>query len=193
MKQKGLGKKLKIVVAIGMVIVVGAGTGIFYTVHAASTSSTSKMVYKETPVTKGNIIAGVTESGSASIGTVTQDFDLDTTSSSSSSTSSTSSSSTGSSSNSGSTTKSASSTASSGSSTASTSSSTSSTESTSSSSTSVPTLEVESVEAKTGQIAAVGNPILKITADSVADYKDYLQQKVTDATQNACIAGSEED
>ena len=179
-------KKGKVVVAVIMVLVVAAGSGIFYKVKVDGSNSDTSMVYKEVKVAQGNIIAGVTESGSVSIGTVTQDFDLDTTTSSSSSSSSSTSSSTTSSSSSGNTASmvGGQSSANSGTtSTSSTSSSNSSSSSTSSSSSStVPSLEVESVEAKTGQIVAVGDPILKITSDSITEYKTYLQKQVTDAT-----------
>jgi HlyD family secretion protein len=68
------------------------------------------------------------------------------------------------------------------SSTSSTSKTSSTSTSNSSTSTTTATLEVEEVYVKTGQKVNAGDPILKLTDDSVAEYKKDLEEAVTTAT-----------
>ena len=195
-------KKSKIVAVSIFVVAAVAVTGVGASVYKSEAASDTEIVYKETSVEKGNIVVGVTESGSVSIGTVEQAFDLDTSTSSSSGSSSSgsstsSSSSTGSSSTSGASTSAAGSSSGAASqpggstSTGSTATSTATSGSTSSSgssssgsstSTSTASLEVEEVYVTTGQKVSVGDPILKITDDSIAEYKENLEDAVTSAT-----------
>lgn len=82
-KQTKMKKKKFLLTAIAGVAVVGIvlASVVYQSVQGASVET----VYKETIVEKGNLIVGVTESGSVSIGTLTQDieFEQSTTASSS--------------------------------------------------------------------------------------------------------------
>lgn len=108
--------------------------------------------YKETTVERGNLVVGVTESGSVEIGSVTQDVELEESSSSSSSTSGMSM----------------------------TGQSASGSQSTASSSSSA-SLEVEEVYVAAGQKISEGDAVLKISAESIEEYRDELQDAVSDA------------
>ena len=59
------------IVAVGVVV---AGIGV--AMSSNENKATSEIVYKETLVERGNLTVGVTESGSVSIGTLTQEFEL---------------------------------------------------------------------------------------------------------------------
>ena len=67
--------KKKIMIGVCIVGVLAAGaTGVMY---SAATKTNTEIVYKETTVQKGNLTVGVTESGSVTIGTLTQEFELE--------------------------------------------------------------------------------------------------------------------
>jgi HlyD family secretion protein len=188
-------KKKSKVVAVSIIVVAAVAiTGVGAAVYKSKSETKIETVSKETSVGKGNIVVGVTENGSVSIGTLDQKFDLDTssvtttkstTTGTSSSTGSSSGASTGSSQQGGTSSSSSASKTSSTSktSTSSSSSSTSKTSSTSSSSSSsAATLKVEEVYVKTGQKVNAKDPILKLTDDSVAAYKKQLEEAVTSDT-----------
>ena len=83
MKKMKLKSKKLIAVGVCIAVVLAAGSTI---VGAFSeTAADSEVVYKETTVQKGNLTVGVTESGSVSIGTLTQELELGSESASSSS------------------------------------------------------------------------------------------------------------
>ena len=154
-------KKKKVIISLGLAGILAVGGGITVAVQASDTTSESDMVYKETEVAQGNIIVGVTESGSVSIGNVTQDFDLDTTSSTTTSTTSTA--------------------QVSGNTTAGNTTDSSTTTSASSSATTTQTLEVEEVYVTAGTVVNQGDAILKITDDSMNDYRKELEDALSDA------------
>lgn len=145
---------------IGAVAVIGVGA----TVWALQSGSddNAEMVYKEVSVEKGNLTVGVTESGSVTIGTLEQTFELE----SSSSSSSTSSAQSGAVGQSGGT----------------------SAQATSSQSSSSNSLEVEEVYVSVGQTVAQGDPILKLSEDSVADYREALEEAVEDVSASVSSA-----
>ena len=70
------GKKIKAAVA-GICAVAVAGTGISVWAYQNKGSDEAETVYKETTVESGNLTVGVTESGSVTIGTLTQEIDFD--------------------------------------------------------------------------------------------------------------------
>lgn len=143
------------------VVIAGAavGTGVYH-IYA---SEDAEIVYKETRVEKGNLTVGVTESGSVSIGTVTQDLeDLEELSDTSASSGSTSASE-----NTGGMAG--------GMAAASTAGGTAKTSSSSGN------LEVEEVYVTVGQVVTVGDPILKLTEKSVGEYQEKLEKAVKTA------------
>lgn len=119
-----------------------------------------EILYKETEVERGNLTVGVTESGSVTVGTITQDIedleDLEISNSQSST---------------GSRSQTATEAGAAGGfgNTASTGSSAST------------GLEVEEVYLSVGTVANVGDPILKLTAESVAEYKESLEDDCSSA------------
>lgn len=168
------GKKIKAAVA-GICAVAVAGTGISVWAYQNKGSDEAETVYKETTVESGNLAVGVTESGSVTIGTLTQEIDFDETSFSTSSSSS-SSSSAGNAAG-----------AAQGSSTTGTSSASSSSSSASSSSSSA-SLEVEEVYVTVGQNVSEGDPLLKITDESVEEYRQVLEAAVSTASASLTSA-----
>lgn len=147
-------KKKRWVILPVVIIVIGAAVfcGFYF-----SKDKEPEIAYKEAEVKKGNLTVGVTESGSVTVGTITQDIeeleDLETSSSQSSSAS------TGNQAEAGGSAF--------GSGNASSSSSTG--------------LEVEEVYLSVGSEVKVGDPILKLTAESVAEYKETLEDAVSSA------------
>ena len=74
--------KLKSKKKIGIICTVLVLTAIVIVAVVAikgNSTEETELVYKETTVQKGNVVYGVTESGSVTVGTVEQDFDLDIT------------------------------------------------------------------------------------------------------------------
>ncbi len=155
-RQRNRKKKWVILFVIAAV----AGIAVFCTLSGKGNHE-EEVLYKETQVKKGNLTAGVTESGSVTVGTIEQDIealeDLESSSSASSNTSESSNSSggqmaasagsmTGNSSNTG--------------------------------------LEVEEVYVSVGAEVSIGDPILKLTEESVAEYKETLE----DAKNSAELA-----
>lgn len=69
-------KKTRRLIGLGVLLVVMlAAAG--YTLFIKPNQSDTKMVYLESPVTKGNLTVGVTESGSLSYGVTSMKYDLD--------------------------------------------------------------------------------------------------------------------
>lgn len=165
-------KKAKIAVA-GVCAAAVAGTGISVWAYQNKNADKTEVVYKETTVESGNLTVGVTESGSVIIGTITQEIDFDEASSNSSSGSS---SSTGSSSSGGGSTSGGGMGQSSGNS------------STSSSSSSSASLEVEEVYVTVGQQVSEGDPLLKITDESIEEYREVLEAAVSSASASLTSA-----
>ena len=149
-------KKLWLVTGVAAAAVLAAGTVTF--AYQSGSDSEEQTVYKEVTVEKGNLTAGVTESGSVTIGTLDQTLDFSEDSSSASTQ------------NNSSAQNSAGENATSSTSTAS-------------------TLEVETVYVIAGQSVAEGDPILKLTEESVASYKKDLEEAVTEAKTAVSEAG----
>lgn len=157
--------KKKVIFAAGLCAVVGAITiGIYVNAKPEKES----VVTKETKVEYGNLVVGITESGSVTLGTVEQTLDVEfgseSTSTSSESTSKTSNNGMDSQmgmGNMGGT------------------SSTSQSTNTSSSSTSDVTLEVQKVYVSDGQVVEKGTPLVKFTKESVEEVKKQLEDVVT--------------
>lgn len=118
----------------------------------------TEIVYKEVTVEKGNLTVGVTESGSVTIGTLEQELSIESTSSSL--TSNTQSAGQGM-----------------AGATANTSSGSSS-----------EALEVEEVYVSVGQQVAQGDPLMKLSEDSVESYRDSLEEAVTEASASVSEA-----
>lgn len=144
-------KKRNIIIVGGCMAGVLAVTAGVLSLQKSETTETVT-AYKETTVERGNLVVGVTESGSVEIGSVTQDVELEESSSSSSSTSGMSM----------------------------TGQSASGSQSTASSSSSA-SLEVEEVYVAAGQKISEGDAVLKISAESIEEYRDELQDAVSDA------------
>lgn len=137
-------KKKKIVLSgICAGVVLAAGIGI--AVSSGKDSGKEELVYKETTVQRGNLTFGVTESGSVSIGTLTQEFELEEKSSQSYS-------------------------------------SMGGMTGNSSGSSSGISLEVEEVYVAAGQNVEIGDALLKISEESIEDYRDSLEDAVSDAS-----------
>lgn len=149
-------KRLWLVTGVAVAAVLAAGTVTF--AYQSGSDSEEQTVYKEVTVEKGNLTAGVTESGSVTIGTLDQTLDFSEDSSSASTQ------------NNSSAQNSAGENATSSTSTAS-------------------TLEVETVYVTAGQTVAEGDPILKLTEESVASYKKDLEEAVTEAKTAVSEAG----
>ena len=66
-------KKRIIAVAVTAVVAVSAVSVLCY---YRGNEKTAEVVTKETTVERGNIVTGITESGSVSVGTQTQEYDL---------------------------------------------------------------------------------------------------------------------
>ncbi len=75
-------KKLWLVTGVAAAAVLAAGTVTF--AYQSGSDSEEQTVYKEVTVEKGNLTAGVTESGSVTIGTLDQTLDFSEDSSSAS-------------------------------------------------------------------------------------------------------------
>lgn len=124
-------------ICVGAVLAVGLGIAI----SSSKDSKKEELVYKETLVERGNLTFGVTESGSVSIGTLTQEFDIEESSSQSYS----------------------------------------SMGGNAGSSSSV-SLEVEEVYVAAGQNVEKGEALFKISQESISDYRDMLEDAVSDAS-----------
>lgn len=142
---------------IGAAAVLAAG-GSIYAYQSAGTEETDT-VSKETTVERGNLTVGVTESGSITIGSLTQEMDFGE------STASVSSGQTGA--------QSAGNAAGS---------------ITSGSSTSTESLEVEEVYVAVGQKVKTGDAILKLTDESVENCRKELEDAVTEAKSEVSAA-----
>lgn len=139
--------------------------GIGYAGYAGATQKETT-VYKETTVKKGDLTVGVTESGSVEVGTISQDLSDLSDILSGSSTGSTSA---------------AGGTLSAGGTGAAAGSGASSSASSGQSSSQSGTLEVEEVLVSVGQSVQEGDALLKITEDSIAEYRQTLEDDLTDA------------
>lgn len=180
---KRTGKRLGILA----LLVVLTGAGCFAVSRKSSKKETaSSAAYKEEVVRKGSVSTGITESGTIEYGTTEQVFEVaeitEVSSSDTESSGSTSTESTSENSASGNTaaagamgsTAMAGQTGSMGMSGTTSSSGSSSTGETT-------TLEVEEVYAASGQTLAKGDKILKITEDSIEDYRSELEAAVASA------------
>lgn len=145
MKQLKNKKGILAGICIVAILVTGAGVAMY----ANGTSAEGEVVYKETTVVKGNLTVGVTESGSVSIGTLTQEFGLGE-------------------SESGSSTQSY--------------AGMGSMAGNAGNSLSGVSLEVEEVYVAVGQKVEEGEPLLKISAESIAEYRENLKDAVNDAS-----------
>ena len=134
------GKKAAVAGVTAAAVVV---MGISVWAYQGISSQDVETVYKETSVYRGNLTVGVTESGSVTLGTVTQDVDYEESSSSSSSSSQQMGS--------------------------------------SSSSSSDTALEVKEVYVTVGQKVSEGDAVLKLTDESITEYRNELQEAITDA------------
>ncbi len=136
-------KKTKIYLfsGIGAAALLAGGAGIY--AYRAQDSAETETVYKETTVESGTLTVGVTESGSVSIGSLTQDMDFIVSTSQTAGA------------------QSASTSQSSGSSAA---------------------LEVEEVYVTMGQEVSEGDPLLKLTEESIEKYRKELTDAVTEAS-----------
>lgn len=181
-------KKKKLIIIILLIIVLIAGL-VTAVVIKTGNAKEEEIAYKETTAEIMNLTTGITESGSVSIGTVSQALDLDsisvtlTTSDSSSGSGATSSSQNGMSAMgdtnvmAGGATQSMSGSAGTGNNmSAQSSSSVSGTEETS--------LLVEEIYVAAGQYVEKGEAILKIEAESLNEYKEGLESAVTTAQLN---------
>lgn len=141
-------KKICLIVGIAAVIVLAAG-GIVWGMTPGEDGE-EEAVYKEVTVEKGDLTVGISESGSVAIGTLTQEFELE--SDSGSSTSGSAQSTAGGMSSSG-----------------------------SSSGSSSESLVVEELYVAVGQKVSEGDPLLKISEESVEEYREALSDAVTEA------------
>ena len=158
--------KKKLIFAAGLCAVVGAvGVGIYINTKPEETN----VVTKEMKVEYGNLVVGITESGSVTLGTVEQTLDVDL---SGSSTSSSGSSESTSQSGSGMESQMGMGNMGGG-------ASSSQSASTSSTSSSDATLEVQKVYVSDGQVVEKGAPLVKFTEESVAEVKEQLEDAVT--------------
>lgn len=144
-------RRVYLLAGIGAAVVLTAGISVW--AYQASDKEDGELVYKEVTVEKGTLTVGVTESGSVTIGTLTQELELGSTSSSAS----------------GSTQAGAAGQA----------SGVTANQSTGSSSSD--TLEVEEVYISVGQTVSVGDALLKFTSESAADYREALEEAVQEA------------
>lgn len=144
-------KKIYIISGIAAVVIIGGA--ITAAVVNANQSKETESVYKEATVEKGNLVSGVTESGSVSLGTVSQTFEIESSSSTSSS---------GSTSSPGS-------------------AQSAKMEDSGSSSGTDAELVVEEVYVSLGENVQEGAAILKITDESLAEYREELESSVKSA------------
>lgn len=146
-------KKRNIIIAGGCaagVLVTAVSVFGFQKKEAAETTA----VYKETTVERGNLVVGVTESGSVEIGSLIQEVELEESSSFDSVSTAMS--------MAGATTA-------------------GNDSNSASKSSSAVSLEVEEVYVTAGQQIKKGDAILKISAESMEDYREELQEAVSDA------------
>lgn len=120
-------KKHKICLIAGLLAVAVLTTGSVIWAKQYNKDDGEEAAYKEVTVEKGTLTAGVTESGSVTIGTLSQELEWER--------------------DTGST----------------------------------PGLEVEEIYVSVGQTVEVGDPLIKLSAESVADYRQNLENAVTDA------------
>lgn len=137
---------------IGAAVVLTAGVMVW--AYPSSGGEESEVVHKEVTVEHGTLTVGVTESGSVTIGTLEQELASLSTGSASE---------TGSSQSAAAGTQTQNGSATSNSDTA-------------------QALEVEEVYVSVGQSVAVGDPLLKISAESTAAYKERLEEAVAEAS-----------
>ena len=152
MKKSGL----YLMSGIGLAVILAVGMGVY--AYGAANAQETETVYKETTAKKGNLTVGVTESGSITIGSLTQDMDFEEAS-----------------------TTTASGTATSSTGTTSAGGSETSTGATSTSTSSV-SLEVAEVYVTVGQKVNEGDALLKLTDESIEKYRKKLTESVTEAS-----------
>lgn len=184
-------KKIKIIVAVVVMVSI---VSISLSLIAKNATADETIVTKETKVEKGNITAGVTESGSVTVGTNAMTYELDLSAATSSSSNSSSSSGNSNSNASSGTNNSGAVNGFTGPSALGSSNGSSlnqgfssSVSSGSSSSSTEGFLVVDTVYVAVGQNVAVGDKLMSLTADSVAAAKKLLEDDV----ENAELAVSE--
>ncbi len=145
-----------------LLILAGAGVAAwrFYAKEETVSTETAANAYREETVKSGAVISGITESGTVAFGTLEQEFSVAEVTEVSSDSSSSSASQSAGEGAMGGMNGSSSSSASSGTDTS---------------------LEVEEVYVAVGQSVEVGDALLKITDDSIADYRAQLEAAVTSA------------
>ena len=173
MKKKTKKKIMLSAAAIGLIVVVTGSVCLYMQMNQKDEGTA---VSKEVTVAMGDVTTGISESGSITVGTISQTFDVDITGSTSSSSSSSSSSSASSGSSAGGgdmmSQMAGGMSAQSG----------QSSSSASSSSSDSAELEVEEVYVSVGQNIASKDKILKLTDDSVETVRKELKQAVEDAS-----------
>lgn len=168
---KTMNNTTKVIAALFVVTAV-AIPGVWAAVNASQAKVQAETVYKETTVDFGNLTVGVEESGSVTIGTVSQAFDLTLGGSASSS---------GAAASAGSTSTAASSQASQSTTSSGATGNGTAAAASSSTSSSSGALEVETVFVVVGQAVQVGDPLLKLTPDSISATRTILTDAVTSA------------
>lgn len=162
-------KKVKVIVALGCVIIMGA---LAVVVPKVTAKETKTVVSKESKVERGNLTVGVTESGSITIGAVTQAFELESAASDSTTSTTTEMSNTSGISNSLENV---------GMDTMNTSTSKSQTAAAGSSESDTIALVVGEVCASVGQVVDKGDALFVLTEDSVAQTRKNLKAAVQSA------------
>ncbi|MBP3487389.1 MAG: efflux RND transporter periplasmic adaptor subunit [Roseburia sp.] len=159
-------KKKRICLLAGIMAAGILAAGSIVWAKQSKSDDETEAVYKEVIVEKGNLTVGISESGSVAIGTLTQEFELesDTDSSTAGSVQTTSGGQSGGASVSGSTAG-------------------------SSASSSSESLVVEELYVAVGQTVKEGEPLLKISAESAAEYREALSDAVTEAEAAVNEAG----
>lgn len=151
-------KKIALFAGIGAAAVIMIGAVVW---SQQTSAEETDVVYKETTAERGTLTVGVTESGSVEIGTIEQEFELEESSTSSSGSSSASASGMGAG---------------------------MAGQSSSSGTSSSADLEVEEVYVSVGQQVSEGDALLKLTAESVAEYREVLSDAVESASASVTEA-----
>lgn len=180
MARKRKKKVWKKVLTIAVLLTAGGAAFVYYYPKTTETAETQNS-YKEETVKYGSVISGITESGSVTIGSNEQTFSLEALVSVSESSSSGSSSG-GSQSAQGTDQMGGMSSSSMGGMSGMSSSSTGGSSSSSTSSASVSAgLDVEELYVAAGQVVEQGDPILKLTQESIEEYRSELESAVKSA------------
>lgn len=148
-------KRRKLKITIAFLCAAGCVGGVGFISYRNAAATETEMVYKETTAKYGTLMTGVTESGSVTIGTVSQEVDYES---------------------------------SSGSSGGNTASSAMEMSGATSSSSSSASLEVEEVYVTVGQYVNEGDAILKLSDESISEYRSELTEAVSTASASLTSA-----